>query len=154
MQKKNLSYAIYLATIAHKDQYDKSGNPYILHCLHVMDAVKSYGEDYMIVAILHDIIEDTSYTIIDIVDNINLSQEMFDAIELLTHDKNFDTYEKYISKIAFSNNKIAIKVKMEDLRHNSDINRLKGLGTKDIKRIEKYHKAYTLLSSIWDKIYV
>jgi (p)ppGpp synthase/HD superfamily hydrolase len=58
-----LEQAVALATEAHKDQLDKgAGGPYVAHCLRVMNALAPYGEDYQIVAVLHDTIEDTWVT--------------------------------------------------------------------------------------------
>lgn len=137
-----LSKAIRIAAQAFEGKYDKGGNPYILHCLHVMNAVKDYGEEYMIVAVLHDLLEDTDWTSKMLLDEGFTSDIIF-AIEALTHGK--ETYEQYIERIAFF--KIPIVVKMADLRHNSDITRLKGLAEKDFKRLEKYAKAYDYLKN-------
>lgn len=136
-----LGKAISIASKAFEDKKDKGGNPYILHCLYVMNKVKHLGEHYMVVGVLHDLLEDTSWTEKDLLEE-GFSFEVVYAMLAITHEKD-ETYEEYIKKI--SNNKIAKAVKIEDLKHNSDITRMKGLRKKDFDRLEKYHRAYTYL---------
>ena len=138
-----LSKAIRIAAQAFEGKYDKGGNPYILHCLHVMNTVKNYGEDYMIVAVFHDLLEDTDWTAKMLL-NEGFTQSQVTRILILTHHSS-NTYEEYIRSIAYYD--ITRVVKMADLRHNSDITRLKGLAEKDFKRLEKYAKAYDYLKN-------
>lgn len=137
-----LAKAIRIASVAFEDTFDKGGKPYILHCLWVMDKVRHLGEDYMIVAVLHDLIEDTDWTL------ERLEQEGFPigitaALELL----NFTTADDYIRRIKVIKeiNDIATQVKLRDLEHNSKITRLKGIRDKDIQRLKKYNEAYLIL---------
>jgi (p)ppGpp synthase/HD superfamily hydrolase len=140
-----LGLAISIAADAFKDTTDKGGKPYILHCLHVMNKLKYENDDeLMIVGVLHDLIEDTVYTIEDLT-KIGFSRRVTTLINLLTHKEGVD-YMTYIEQIK-SNSECAVKVKMQDLRHNSDILRMKGLREKDFKRLEKYHRAYNYLAS-------
>lgn len=139
--KNMLGRAIEIAVTAHAGQVDKGGRPYILHPLWVMDKVRHLGDNYMIVAVLHDVVEDTDWTI------MQLSEEGFDvkvirALSLLTHDTDIP-YDDYIKAIAM--NPIARAVKLRDLEHNTKVTRLKGLRKKDFDRLEKYHRAYTYL---------
>lgn len=136
-----LAKAIEIASKAHLDQIDKGGKPYILHPLWVMDRVRHLGEDYMIVAILHDVIEDSSWTLNDFIE-LGFNGKVIKALSLLTHDKEV-LYDDYIK--ALSTNPIAKAVKLRDLEHNSKITRLKGLRKKDFDRLEKYHRAYIYL---------
>ena len=136
-----LSKAIRIAAEAFEGKYDKGGQPYILHCIHVMNAVKDYGEDYMIVAVLHDLIEDTDWTLIQL-GKAGITNRQVEALKLLTHLPN-ESYTSYIEEL--STDPIARTIKMADLRHNSDIMRMKGLREKDFQRLEKYHKAYAYL---------
>lgn len=136
-----LDKAIKIASVSFEGKYDKGGKPYILHCLHVMDAVKHLGERYMIVGVLHDLIEDTEWTA------EMLWKEGFDsitvnAIDHMTH-KRGDDYFEYIRKVAMD--PISKEIKKADLKHNSDITRMKGLRKKDFDRLEKYHKAFEYL---------
>ena len=137
-----LGKAIEIASVAHSTQTDKGGKPYILHPLWVMDRVRHLGENYMIVAILHDVVEDTEWTIDQLVKE-GFNQNVIYALCLLTHDTDV-SYDEYIRQL--SSNKIARAVKLRDLEHNTKITRLKGLRKKDFERLEKYHRAYTYLS--------
>jgi len=136
-----LAKAIQIAATAHLNQEDKSGKPYILHPLWVMNAVRHLGEDYMIVAVLHDVLEDTDWLPNDL-KNEGFSTDIITALSLLIHVHS-DPYEEYIKKLSF--HPIAREIKLRDLEHNSRITRLKGLRKKDFDRLEKYHKAYTYL---------
>lgn len=137
-----LGKAISIAAKGFEKKLDKGGNPYILHCLRVMNSVES--EEEKIVAVLHDTIEDDVLTFEELL-KLNPSNEIYHALFLLTHNKNI-SYDEYIKNI--STNKLAVKVKLADLKDNSDITRLKGLSKKDFDRMEKYHKAYIYLSKI------
>lgn len=137
-----LSHAIYLASLYHNNVYDKAGEPYILHVLWVMNKVRHLGHKYMIVAVLHDILEDTAMTIPYLKKHI-FEDEVLEALKLLTHTEG--RYDSYINKIIDSGNDIAIQVKLRDLEHNSKITRLKGIEDKDVERMKKYHKSYMKL---------
>ena len=135
-----LSLAISIAVTAHREQFDMSGKPYILHPLHLMNQLM-FDIELAIIAVLHDVIEDSSYTIEHLID-MGFSKRVTDALTLLTH--NDDTpYEEYIERMC--HNYDCIRVKRKDLEHNSDITRLKGITKKDLARIEKYHRAFTRL---------
>ncbi len=125
---------------AHKDQTDKAGFPYILHPVHVAEQMKT--EETTIVALLHDVIEDSSFTAEDI-SAMGFSDDIIEALKLLTHDKNTDYFE-YVLKI--KDNPIARAVKIADLTHNSDLSRLPNVTQKDILRVEKYKKAIEILN--------
>ena len=135
-----LAKAIALAVDAHQDQYDKAGKPYILHPLHLMNQLL-FDPELAMIAVMHDIIEDSDYTLEYLLD-VGFSTRVVNALRLLTHKKE-DSYEDYIRKIC--TNYDAIRVKRKDLQHNSDITRLKGVTEKDIKRMEKYHRAFIKL---------
>lgn len=133
----NLIKAFIVAIKAHQGQEDKGGKPYILHPLRVALNVK--GKDERIVALLHDVIEDTNYTIDDLK---FLSKEQKEALLLLTHDDNVP-YMEYIEEV--KKNKIASKVKLADLEQNMNLKRLKTISNKDLKRLEKYKRAKEIL---------
>ena len=136
-----LGKAIEIAVSAHAGQMDKGGKPYILHPLWVMNQVRHLGEDYMIVAVLHDVIEDSDWTITALLTE-GFSSDVVTALSYLTHAHS-DPYEEYIKQVA--RHPISKAVKLKDLEHNSRITRLKGLRKKDFDRLEKYHRAYTYL---------
>ena len=125
----------------HKNQLDKSGLPYILHPWLV--AEWQNDEVKTIVALLHDVVEDTDMTFEDI-KNEGFSDEVVEAIKLLTHDNNVD-YKEYLDAIA--DNPIAIDVKLADLKHNSTISRLDKVEQIDIERAERYKKSIEYLNS-------
>ena len=137
-----LSKAIYIASDAHKNQLDKAGKPYILHPIHLMNKLL-YDTDLAIIAVLHDVVEDTHWTIEKLKDQ-GFSERVIIALDLLTHKKEH-SYEEYIDLIC--QNIDAITVKRKDLEHNSDITRLKGVSTKDLERIKKYHLAFVKLGA-------
>lgn len=141
-KRRMLSKAILLASECHYNQYDKGGKPYILHPLRLMNKVDQSDFELMSIAVLHDVVEDCEDMSIEDLRNDGMSERILTALDLLAH-KEEDSYQEYIEKI--SRNIDAIEVKMADLEDNSDITRLKGLGEKDIKRLEKYHKSYTFL---------
>lgn len=143
----NLATAINIASNAHLGQFDKGGNPYILHPLWVMHKVRHLGEKYMIVAVLHDVPEDTEITIENLKE-LGFNFEIIEALKLLTHDSSVP-YMEYIEKLAL--NDIARKVKLRDLEHNSKITRLKGLRDKDFERLKKYQIAYNYLKEYVEK---
>ena len=131
--------ALELAVEKHKNQTDKAGNPYILHPLHVMENVNS--KDGKIVAILHDIIEDTDITE-DYLLKIGLSKRIVDAVVALTRSEDID-YQEYIKNLG--SNPLAKEVKLADLEHNMDLKRLPTLEEKDLERNRKYQIAYHYL---------
>ena len=136
---EQLQFALELAIEKHKNQKDKSGKPYILHPLHVMETVKS--DDAKIVAILHEIIEDTDVTEKDLL-NAGLSKHIVDAIVMLTRTDDID-YMDYVKKV--SSNPLAKEVKLADLQHNMDLRRISTLTEKDLDRTRKYQIAYHYL---------
>lgn len=141
-----LALAIKIAASAFLMKEDKAGKPYILHCLRVMHKLHSDDEELNIIAVLHDLLEDApDLWSIDALRTRGFSERVVQALYLLTHKKGV-SYEDYIKAIA--TNPDAVKVKLADLRDNSNITRLKGLRKKDFDRMEKYHKAYTYLSDL------
>lgn len=142
-----LHIAIKVASEAHLLYSDKSGRPYILHPLYVMDKVIHLGDDYASVGILHDVVEDTDVTLSDL-KLMGFSETVLDALSLLTHAKG-TSYDSYIKALA--TNEIATRVKLADLTHNSDLTRLKGLTEKDFRRMEKYSRAFVFLTETLEK---
>ena len=132
--------AMKIAYEAHQGQVDRAGVPYIFHPFHLAEQMDTESE--CIVALLHDVVEDTDITFEDL--EKDFSSEVISALKLLTHQKCIP-YMHYVE--ALKENPIARKVKLADLKHNSDITRLSTLTPKDIKRNEKYKKAIELLST-------
>lgn len=147
----NLANAITLAATKHQNQKDKSGKPYILHLIRVMMRLRTKDEELMTMAVMHDLREDTDVTREDLV-SMGYSKRVVDALDLLTHvvDPTIadpdEEYACYIRKIGQS--KDATLIKLEDLRDNSDITRLKGVTPKDHKRMAKYNRSYLYLEGV------
>jgi GTP diphosphokinase / guanosine-3',5'-bis(diphosphate) 3'-diphosphatase len=138
-----LSKAIHLATNAHHGQFDRGGSPYILHVLAVMNLVNSRDEELQAIALLHDVVEDTKTTFVELRDS-GFSARVVDAVRLLTKMPG-QTHDEY--KDGVFSNVDAMRVKAADLTHNSDIRRLKGISEKDIARMAKYHEFYLQIQS-------
>lgn len=137
-----LNIAISLAVEAHANQFDKGGNPYILHCLKVMHYVKSEDEEVMAIAVLHDSFEDNKNMTIEYFAERGITERVLCGILALTKLPG-ESYKAYKAKVKA--NPDAVLVKMADLRHNSDIRRLKGVTEKDVARIAKYMQFYSEL---------
>lgn len=131
--------AMRLAYDAHRDQLDKSGVPYVFHPFHLAEQMDT--EETVIAALLHDVAEDTSYTLSDIA-ALGFPEPVMEALALLTHDPAVP-YLEYVA--ALKSNPIARAVKLADLRHNSDPSRLVQADRKALERREKYQKAIALL---------
>ncbi len=114
--------------------------PYVFHPFHLAEQMKD--EETTVAALLHDVVEDTDYTIADL-EQMGFPCAVPDALKLLTH--NDDTpYMEYVAKI--KDNPIAKAVKLADLEHNSDLSRLDTIDENALKRKEKYSQAIRLLN--------
>lgn len=136
---KKTKKALKLCFEAHKEQIDKSDMPYVFHPFHLAEQMET--EEATIVALLHDVVEDTDYTIEDLAE-MGFGDAVINAISLLTHDPSVD-YMEYVLEV--KKNPIAKAVKLADLRHNSDLSRLDVVDEWALKRNEKYLKAIALL---------
>jgi (p)ppGpp synthase/HD superfamily hydrolase len=132
--------AMKLCYEAHKDQVDKTGVPYVFHPFHVAEQMKD--EAATIVALLHDVVEDTDYTLEDIAAE-GFGQEIVEAVALMTHEDDVP-YLDYVAKL--KDNPIAKAVKLADLAHNSDQSRLGEIDDETKQSLEKYKKAISLLT--------
>ncbi len=124
---------------AHRDQVDKSGLPYVFHPFHLAEQMDD--EASVCVALLHDVMEDTDYTVDDI-RVLGMPAAVIEALLLLTHDAS-EPYLDYVARVA--RNPLAAKVKRADLRHNSDLSRLDEVTDLDRARVEKYQKALAII---------
>jgi hypothetical protein len=109
--------ALKYAMQAHKGQVDKGGNPYILHPVHLASQMKN--EDEKIIALFHDIVEDTEFTLEDIA-NWGFA-DLLGPIDCLTKRKD-ETYAESMERVM--GDVRALKVKIADIKHNSDVTRL------------------------------
>ncbi len=132
--------ALKLSFEAHKNQVDKTGLPYVFHPFHLAEQMTD--EVSCVCALLHDVIEDTSYTFDDL-RAMGFPEEVISVLTLLTHDESVP-YMEYVEKI--KENPIAVRVKLADLAHNSDESRLDAVDEYAMRRAEKYKRATALLS--------
>jgi len=135
VMNSKLDMAIALASQAHLGQKDKGGSVYILHPLRVM--MQMEYEDAKIVAVLHDVVEDSAFTFDDL-KNEGFSDDILDALRCLTKEQG-ETYENFIERVL--TNRLATDVKIADIKDNMDVTRLKTMTEKDLERIKKYHNA-------------
>lgn len=133
--------ALTLCFDAHKDQIDKSGMPYVFHPFHLAEQMTD--EVTVTVALLHDVVEDSDYTLDDL-RRLGFPEEVVGAVALMTHAEGVP-YMDYVAEI--KKNPIARAVKLADLAHNSDASRLEALTQRDIDRAAKYAEAIKLLNS-------
>ena len=133
-----LAKAIALASGLHLEQVDKGGKPYILHPLRVMMRLRTDDEELMAIAVLHDVIEDCGMCAGSLRAQ-GMTERVVDGVIALTHPRS-ESYADFIDRVCL--NQDAMRVKLEDLRDNSDITRLKGITQKDVDRLEKYMVAF------------
>lgn len=133
--------ALALCFQAHKDQLDKGGMPYVFHPFHLAEQMTD--EDTTVLALLHDVVEDTPYTLDDLA-RMGFSPRVLEALALMTHDPAIP-YLDYVAKIKA--NPLARAVKLADLRHNSDLSRLDSPNPRVLMRAEKYRQAIDLLEN-------
>ena len=130
--------AMRLCYEAHHGQTDKAGVPYVFHPFHLAEQMTD--EDSAVAALLHDVAEDTEYTLEDL-DAMGFSARVLEALRLLTHDPSVP-YLEYVA--ALKENPIARAVKLADLAHNSDPTRLPP-ELRNPEREERYRRAMELL---------
>ena len=130
-----LERAMVIAAEAHAGQVDKAGAPYILHPLRLMLQMEK-TED-RIVAVLHDVVEDTDWTLERLRDE-GFSEAVIEAIDSVTW-RQYEDYEDFIQRAA--QNPIGSRVKLADLRDNCDLSRIANPKAKDFKRVDKYRWA-------------
>ncbi len=132
--------AMKIAFEAHKEQTDKTGIPYIYHPVHLAEQMSD--EATVCTALLHDVVEDTDITFQQLAEE-GFTEEILDALKLLTHAEDVP-YMDYVR--AIKPNPIARAVKIEDLRHNSDLTRMDTVDEWALKRTEKYRAALRILT--------
>lgn len=133
--------AFIIALRAHKGKKDKAGRAYILHPINVMRGVRGYKTK--IVALLHDVVEDSNYTLEKL--SKYFDEDIIVSLNLLTKKSGID-YKTYIRNIKL--NKLARQVKIADLKHNMNLHRLKKVTKSDLDRVKKYKKSLEALEEI------
>ena len=135
--------ALRLCFDAHRDQTDKTGMPYVFHPFHLAEQMTD--EQTAVAALLHDVVEDTDYTLASL-SEMGFDAEVLAALELLTHTDDVP-YMDYVARL--KGNRIARAVKLADLAHNSDLSRFSPdeIDEWALRRQEKYLKAIEFLKS-------
>ncbi len=139
-QMDALERAISIAVEAHRGQKDRYGAPYILHPLRVMARVSDHLAKT--VAILHDVVEDTDWTLIDL-RREGFSRDILEALDAVTK-RDSEKYEHFVQRSAA--NPLGRRVKLADLEDNMDIRRMPRITPQDRARLAKYLKAWTILT--------
>ena len=134
-----LEDAIALAVEAHRGQRDKAGQTYILHPLRVMMRLETEAE--RMAAILHDVVEDTPYTL-ERLRELGYPEEVLGALDCLTKREG-ESYEAFIERVR--PHPLARRVKLADLEDNMDVRRLPSVGPKETERLARYRAAWARL---------
>jgi len=138
LDKKMRAMAFGLASKAHEGQVDKGGNPYIEHPLAVERLVSKPKEG--VVALLHDVVEDTDVTLEDLAP---FGRQVVKAVDAITQRAG-ESRDGYLTRVEA--NPIARIVKIADLTHNSDLSRIPHPTQRDFNRVKKYQEEIALLS--------
>jgi len=136
----NLDRAIEIAVSAHKGVVDKGGAPYVLHPLRMMMAV--HTDEEKIVAVLHDVVEDTHWTFEDLTAE-GFSESVINGLRSVTKTSDSEGYDDFIGRA--KSNRIGRKVKIADITDNLDVRRIGELSQKDLERLNKYKRALNVL---------
>lgn len=124
---------------AHAGQLDKGGMPYVFHPIHVAEQMED--EYSTCAALLHDTVEDGGIELSELYE-ADFPEEIVRTVDILTRRED-EPYMEYIQRL--KENSLAVKVKLADLNHNSDMSRLNIITKWDMERKEKYEKAIAML---------
>ena len=154
----SLEKAISIAVEAHNGQFDKGGNPYVLHPLRVMMALNT--NDEMIVGVLHDVVEDCSEkgvgwarlkqegfseTVLDALRSVTKTPEEETELKSLAGEGRTSAYLRFVSRAKA--NQIGRNVKRSDISDNLNVTRMGSLTEKDLQRLNQYKRALELLGA-------
>lgn len=139
LESENVSKALKLATAAHKGQVDKAGVDYINHPVAVAESLAT--EDAQVVALLHDVVEDTSISLQNISER-GFSERVVKAIDCLTK-RDRESLRVYLERV--KQDPLAVMVKLADLAHNSDLQRIPSPTEEDYTRAERYRREIAFL---------
>ena len=144
----NLDEALVLVSTNFRGVTDKSGAPYVLHCIRAMMSVESL--DAKMIAVMHDLVEDTPITLEDL-KATGFSDAVLEGVDLVTHRSDV-TYEDYIVRI--KTNPLAREVKLADLKDNTSLERTlyrEDASQRDCARLQKYLLSYQFLTDVIDE---
>ncbi|RZT01213.1 HD domain-containing protein [Cuneatibacter caecimuris] len=131
--------AMQIAKKAYKGLKDKAGAEYLNHPVHVAKQMNT--EQEKVVALLHDVIEDAGYTV-QMLEEMGIDRRCCHAVDVISRRRGED-YMEYILRV--KEDSLAAAVKIEDLKHNSDLSRLPLVREEDLQRYEKYQRALEIL---------
>lgn len=135
-----LEDAIELALSVHRGAVDKGGEPYILHPLRVM--LRQQSTVARMAAVLHDVVEDSDVRLDDLRDR-GFAEEVVRAVDALTRRPG-ESYEAFVERAGAD--PVARAVKLADLEDNMDVRRLARVDEASARRLERYRKAWRVLS--------
>ncbi len=136
--------AMEIAVHVHKAQKDRYGKSYIFHPIRIMMRMTSITEK--IVALLHDVVEDSDWTVDQLV-NDGFPAEITEAVDAISK-RDDEAYFEYIERLR--KNSLAARVKLADLEDNMDLRRIEHIDDETATRLAAYRKAYTLLKNNLD----
>lgn len=139
-----LDLAIAIASDAHQGQLDKYGKDYFNHPMRVM--MRGRNVEEKIVGILHDVVEDTPLTF-KALEEKGFPKNIMDALRCITKMSDDEDYDAYIDRCAAD--PLAVAVKIHDLTDNMDVRRMPFVGEDEVRRLNKYLKAYRSLLSLY-----
>lgn len=137
-----ITQAEQFATQVHQNQLDKAGQPYINHLKFVAELVANESDEVVATAWLHDSVEDTETSLKEIA--ALFGQDIAESVSAITK-RSGENYQNYLLRV--KSNDIARKVKIADLTHNMDLNRLPKITEKDLIRQKKYQQAKQFLQA-------
>ena len=132
--------ALEIAVAAHRGQTDRAGQPYVLHPLRLMAQFRD--ETSQIAAVLHDVVEDSEWTLDDL-RTLGFSDEVVTVVDCLTRREG-ELYEAAIERAAV--HPVARRLKLADLEDNLDVRRLDVLTERDRERLDRYRRAWLRLT--------
>jgi (p)ppGpp synthase/HD superfamily hydrolase len=145
---EQLTIAINIANTGHAGQKDRGGQPYILHCLWVMQ--RQLTVNRKICAVVHDVVEDTTVTLNDL-RNAGLSERQVITVDLLTRRKH-ESSRRYINRILAASGTVegqdAIAIKIDDTIHNCDLRRLLEVTDKDREQVVRRMEILAKLKAV------
>jgi len=140
-ESKIVSQAYQLAFAAHQGQVDKGGHPYMNHPVAVAESVDT--EEEQAVALLHDVVEDTPISLQNLHEQ-GFPDRIVNAVDCLTK-RDGEPLKSYLERV--KQDPLAVKVKIADLNHNSDLRRIAEPTERDYARAERYRREIAFLQS-------
>ena len=137
----DIEEAIRIAVEAHRGQKDRGGAPYVLHPLRMMFRMQTEAE--RMAAVLHDVVEDTDWTLDDLRAR-GFAEEVVEAVDRLTRRED-ESYEAFVERAGA--HPVARRVKIADLEDNMDVRRTGAVSARDTERLNRYLRAWRLLTS-------